>query len=150
MYRYICMSETAEGGVKEGIFCPPLAFSPFTFPAEGATWAGSVEGRGGPQGGEYTLGRCLLLLLGPTQAVGALQCLDNNCSSLVISSLQMPRYCHIRCILARLAKTVFCSHSQTVLQWISEVIQASSPVYTQPGIVSGAQVSGPGALTGQQ
>ena len=41
----------------------------------------------------------LLIPLGPTLAGGAFQCLDNNCSSLVINSSQVPRYCHIKSII---------------------------------------------------
>ena len=40
----------------------------------------------------------LLIPLGPTLAAGVLQPLDNNCSSLVINSSQVPRYCPIKSI----------------------------------------------------
>lgn len=66
------------------------------------------------------------------------------------NSSQMPRYCHIKSIfISNLAKTISCSHSQAVLQWISEVIQASSPIYTQQIMSLGLKLSGPGPVTSQ-
>lgn len=109
MYIYLCIcdvrvvsgAEIVEGGGKgkeSFVLCSPCACVPSPYHLCRRSHVGRKCGGQSRLTGGTLWAAPLLIPLGPALAGGALQPLDNNCSSLVINGSRVPRYCHIKSV----------------------------------------------------